>query len=376
MKDFFVYFFGKGDTVEFTNFTLAHFLPILLAVAVIFAIRHFREQIRSCPKEANFRYVLAFMLIIAEMSYFWRLVGVPSLEPNPVDHLPITVCGWAVIFCSYMLAGKCQSLFDISYFWLFSGTIFALITPTVITYTGPTRYRYYQFWAEHTLGYVAVFYMIFVHGMRPTWKSMAKSYVALAALGVIAFAANRLSVPGKARGYAFYFGYPTPQFPAAAGGDGGCGEPDVLPVLPAMVAQGPEGEENGSGTVRKKTAPVGRCFWFTGKGMDLLLLCLAARGMMHLKMDQKRQQRPQDDHGAQDQQLFKVPDQHSLQNLGSHFEFQADRQTVGQLEFYVAGDVLDQTFRILPKGADGGNGNDGNSHQFTDGDEARLFAML
>ena len=49
MKDFFVYFFGKGDTVEFTNFTLAHFLPILLAVAVIFAIRHFRERIRSCP---------------------------------------------------------------------------------------------------------------------------------------------------------------------------------------------------------------------------------------------------------------------------------------------------------------------------------------
>jgi hypothetical integral membrane protein (TIGR02206 family) len=196
MKDFFVYFFGKGDTVEFTNFTLAHFLPILLAVAVIFAIRHFRERIRSCPKEANFRYVLAFMLIIAEMSYFWRLVGVPSLEPNPVDHLPITVCGWAVIFCSYMLVGKCQSLFDISYFWLFSGTIFALITPTVITYTGPTRYRYYQFWAEHTLGYVAVFYMIFVHGMRPTWKSMAKSYVALAALGVIAFAANRMIGPG------------------------------------------------------------------------------------------------------------------------------------------------------------------------------------
>ena len=45
---------------------------------------------------------------------------------------------------------------------LFAGTIFALITPTVITYTGPTRFRYYQFWLEHTLGYISIFYMIFI----------------------------------------------------------------------------------------------------------------------------------------------------------------------------------------------------------------------
>jgi hypothetical integral membrane protein (TIGR02206 family) len=196
MRDFFSYFFGAGTEVEFENFTLAHFLPILLAVAVILLIRHKREAIRNSKFEANFRYVLGFMLIVCEMSYFWRLVGVPSLNPNPVDHLPITVCGWSVVFCSYMLVGKCQSLFDISYFWLFSGTVFALITPTVITYTGPTRYRYYQFWLEHTLGYVAVFYMIFVHGMRPTVRSAVKSYIAMAVLAVIAYFANTLIGPG------------------------------------------------------------------------------------------------------------------------------------------------------------------------------------
>ena len=84
------------------------------------------------------------------MSYFWRLVGVPALEPNPVDHLPITVCGWAVVFASFMVVGKSQTLFDLCYFWTLGGSIFALITPTVLTYTGPTRYRYYQFWLEHT----------------------------------------------------------------------------------------------------------------------------------------------------------------------------------------------------------------------------------
>ncbi len=196
MKRFLQYFFGRGETEEFANFTLAHFLPILVAAGIIYLIYHFRKNIREMKKEHIFRYVLAFMLIVCEMSYFWRLVGVPELEPNPVDHLPITVCGWAVIFCSYMLVGKNQTLFDIAYFWVFAGTIFALITPTVITYTGPTRFRYYQFWGEHLLGYVAIFYMMFVHGMRPTWKSFVKSYVSLGVLAAVAYMANSIIGPG------------------------------------------------------------------------------------------------------------------------------------------------------------------------------------
>ena len=196
MKDFFIYFFGQGETVEFTNFSFAHFAPILMMVAVILLTFRFKDKLRTCKQEENIRHVLAFVMIICEMSYFWRLVGVPALNPNPVDHLPITVCGWSVIFCSYMLVGKKQTLFDIAYFWLFSGTIFALITPTVITYTGPTRYRYYQFWLEHTLGYVAIFYMINVHNMRPTVKSAIKSYAALIVLAVIAYFANDLIGPG------------------------------------------------------------------------------------------------------------------------------------------------------------------------------------
>lgn len=196
MLEFLKYFLGEGETVEFTNFTAPHFLPILVAVAIIFVIRIYRDKLRTLKHEPVFRYILAFALIISEMSYYWRLIAIPSLGPNPVDHLPITVCGWVVVFSSYMLIGKSQTLFDISYFWAFCGSIFALITPTVITYTGPTRFRYYQFWAEHLLGYVALFYMIFVHGMRPNKKSFVKAYVSLIALAGVAYWANQLIGPG------------------------------------------------------------------------------------------------------------------------------------------------------------------------------------
>ena len=196
MKDFLRYFLGAGETVEFANFTLAHVLPVLVMLDVIFLIYRFREPLRNCKREKWFRYLLAFMLICSEMSYYWRLIAIPSLGPNPVDHLPISVCGWAVVFASYMVIGKSEKLFGICYFWLLCGSIFALITPTVITYTGPTRFRYYQFWAEHTLGYVAVFYMMFVHKMRPTVKTGMIAYCALVCLAVVAYFANILIGPG------------------------------------------------------------------------------------------------------------------------------------------------------------------------------------
>ncbi len=194
--EFFNYFFGKGTEEEFTAFSFAHFLPILIAIGVIVLIFFFRDKIRNFKHEKCIRMALAFALIITEMSYFWRFVAVPELEGNPIDHLPITLCGWCVIFCSYLVVTKSQTLFDISYFWLFSGTLFALITPTVITYTGPTRFRYYQFWFEHTLGYITIFYMIFVHKMRPNVKSIIISFACLVVLAIIAILANDMLGPG------------------------------------------------------------------------------------------------------------------------------------------------------------------------------------
>ncbi len=196
MKDFFHYFFGAGTEVEFENFTFAHLAPILVAAAVITLIYIYRDKLAAYKNEHRFRYAIAFIMIISEMSYYWRLVGIPELGPNPMDHLPIFVCGWAVIFGSYMIVGKNQYLFDICYFWALCGTIFALMTPTVLSYAGPTRFRYYQFWTEHLIGYIGVFYLIFVHKMRPNIRSMVRSYVWLAILAVIAYIANTIIGPG------------------------------------------------------------------------------------------------------------------------------------------------------------------------------------
>ena len=195
MQDFFRYFFGVGTEPEFALFTPAHFAPILLLVVALFMLHRYREPLRKCPYETNLRYVLGFLLIICDMSYYWRLAACPWLSNGLIEHLPIGVCTWSVIFCAFMVIGKSQRLFDIAYFWLLSGSLFALLTPTPLTFCGPTRFRYYQFWLEHTLSYVAIFYMIFVHGMRPNRRSIIRSYGALLAMTVFAAWVNSM-IPG------------------------------------------------------------------------------------------------------------------------------------------------------------------------------------
>lgn len=195
MKECLRYFFGAGTEPEFALFTPAHFAPIVLLIGVLFLLYRYREALRESPHETKVRYVLAFVLIICDMSYYWRLAAAPWLSGGPAESLPIGVCGWSVIFCAFMMVGKSQRLFDIAYFWLLTGSLFALITPTPLTYCGPTRFRYYQFWLEHTMGYVAIFYMIFVHGLRPNRRSLVRSYCALLAMAVLAAWVNHM-IPG------------------------------------------------------------------------------------------------------------------------------------------------------------------------------------
>ena len=113
MKEFLRYFFGAGSEPEFSLFTPAHIAPVLFMVLVILLIRKKQDSILASKHEEKLRYVLAFALIIADMSYYWRLAGAPWLSVGPAENLPIGVCGWAAIFCSFMLVGKCQTLFDI-----------------------------------------------------------------------------------------------------------------------------------------------------------------------------------------------------------------------------------------------------------------------
>ena len=170
-------FFGLSSEVVFKPFSIAHFVPIILAVAAIILIWKKREAIRQWKGENTFRFVYAFVMIICEMSYFWRLQYVgPGMDDDTtmMGFLPLQVCQWTLILTTFMTM---------------SVGLLPLFVPAVISYTGPTYYRYYQFWGEHLLPIVGMFYMMFVHGFeaKPSGIPMTLGFLVLLALPCIYF---------------------------------------------------------------------------------------------------------------------------------------------------------------------------------------------
>ncbi|MBO5312461.1 MAG: TIGR02206 family membrane protein [Clostridia bacterium] len=169
-------FFGYAEKGNFKYWSLAHFVPIILLALGIFLIYFFREKLKNWKHEETFRFVFAFVMLMVEMSYFWRLLYVGSSEPDRVvdlmDKLPLQVCEWTCIFACFMLMKKSKNLYQVCFFISLTLGIFPLLTPSVITTTGPSYYRYYQYWMEHILPILAVFYMTFVHDARPKLRGV------------------------------------------------------------------------------------------------------------------------------------------------------------------------------------------------------------
>ena len=121
--------------------------------------------------------------------------GGSSVQDPMLTYLPFQVCEWSAYIAAFMLMKKSKHLFDIVFYISLSLGVIPFFTPAVITYTGPSYARYYQFWIEHAVPIFAVFYMIFVHKIRPTIKSAVKSYIGLLIMVVIAYFVNDM-LPG------------------------------------------------------------------------------------------------------------------------------------------------------------------------------------
>ena len=162
--------FGYGEKGEFRPWTLAHFMPILVTIAGIWLLGVFGGQIRHSPHEEQIRCALMFVMMLCEFTYFWRLAYV-----GPEDHshktmmmrLPLQICEWTLLLEIPMLVLKSQFLFNMVFYLTLTCNLVPFFVPVVISKSGPRYIRYYQFWGEHILPLWSMFYLFFVHGLRP-----------------------------------------------------------------------------------------------------------------------------------------------------------------------------------------------------------------
>ena len=190
-------FFGYGEPGDFQYYSFWHFLPIFLLICGIVLLYKKKDALREWKWEGRFRFIMAFVMLLVEMSFFWRLlyVGDELGIHNLMTKLPLQVCQWALFACVFMVMSKNDTLFGICFFLSITLGLIPLLMPTVITRTGPTYYRYYQFWLEHELPIFMTYYMIFVHGKRPKYKDIWVTQGCLVLLSIPCVIANS-RIPG------------------------------------------------------------------------------------------------------------------------------------------------------------------------------------
>ena len=186
-------FFGYGDVGDFHAYGPAHIIPILLLVgAVVFTFLK-SDAIRNWKHEKTLRLWLAFSMLMAEYFFYWRVmyVGNEHDENTLITLLPFQLCEWGAICAAFMILSLNDRLFGINFFVSIIGAGIALAVPqTVIYKTGPTYFRYYQFWMEHLIPIYTVFYAVAVHKKRPKYRDIWIAYGAMALLAIPATIAN------------------------------------------------------------------------------------------------------------------------------------------------------------------------------------------
>lgn len=163
-------FFGFTEKGDFRQWSLAHILPLLFTATMIALLYRARHAIRSWKYEEEFRFCFVFVMLMTEMGYFWRLLYTGPSDPTlhtMMSKLPLQVCQWTLISTCFAMTKKSETLFSMDFFLTMSFGLLPLFLPAVISTTGPRYFRYYQFWGEHILPILGVYYMMFVHGMKP-----------------------------------------------------------------------------------------------------------------------------------------------------------------------------------------------------------------
>ena len=91
--------------------------------------------------------------------------------------LPLYLCSLLATFMPIYTYYRRYWMFEILLFWIVAGTLNAVITPDISE--GFPSLDYFRYWIVHLGLLVVIFYSIFVLNMRPTVKSVFKSFLAL-----------------------------------------------------------------------------------------------------------------------------------------------------------------------------------------------------
>ncbi|RBW70713.1 TIGR02206 family membrane protein [Bacillus taeanensis] len=186
MNEFFI---PAYEGRPFQLFSTAHVFTLVTVIILFLLMFLFRQHLKNQLPNRLFRYSLALLLILSEISLHSWLLYAETWQITSA--LPLHLSSISLILSTIMLVSKSYFLFELMYFAGLGSALQAMLTPDLGMYSFP-HFRYVHFYISHGGIAAACVFMVVVEEMKPTLKSLWKTFFLLNAYIIIVFGINLL----------------------------------------------------------------------------------------------------------------------------------------------------------------------------------------
>jgi hypothetical integral membrane protein (TIGR02206 family) len=117
---------------------------------------------------------LALLLVVQEVFQIWMQTAIYGFPL--ATRLPLHLCGVAVFLTAVVLVRRTYALYELVYFWGLGGAVQAILTPEL--HFGFPHPIFLTFFLGHGLLVVGALYATVVLGLRPTHRSIWRTFLA------------------------------------------------------------------------------------------------------------------------------------------------------------------------------------------------------
>ena len=168
MNDFFI-----TENTDFIPFSGQHFWVVLIAISIgsllILWAKKQSERIQIITGN-----ILAFS--ISFIVVFGSILNFFKTDFNYQEDLPLHLCSFLAIILPVLSYTRKYLLYEVLLFLILAGTLQSLVTPSEYNYL---NFIYFRYWFVHAGLVIFMLYATIVYGMRPTIKSVFKSFVGM-----------------------------------------------------------------------------------------------------------------------------------------------------------------------------------------------------
>ncbi len=168
--------------------SLQHIFPIVIAILFSMVFINYAKRLPNSIQQKNALHIFACFVSVIVVVFHARKISLGYY--NVSTDLPLYLCSLLGLLIPIFTYYRKFWMYEILVFWIIGGTLQAVITPDIAL--GFPSFDYFRYWIVHLGLLIIIFYATFVFNMRPKFKSVFKSFLALQVYVVLMVIINKL----------------------------------------------------------------------------------------------------------------------------------------------------------------------------------------